>query len=150
MINTKNVRKIYRKHKTEIIIIAISVAIVGGTILIKKDWGAITIKYPEVLKKSTKIKDEFIKSVKQPTIGLINTQPQTIPQVTSNLSVPMVIREAPLDTKVGEKIIEVSSHIRTLRSGCHASSMKVSTAMNNGYILNQGQTWVGAYSKALT
>lgn len=143
------VKDFFEKHKTEIIVVAAGIAIVSGTILIAKKWGTITDNYPEALKQSATIKDGFIKSVKQPTIGLNNYQPQAVLQVKSTLSIPMVIQEAPLDAKGGDKIIEVSSHIRTLSLGRHASPVKVSTAMNNGFILNQAQTWVGAYSKAI-
>lgn len=42
---------------------------------------------------------------------------------------------------------EVKSHIRKLPDGMHASPMKELTALEHGYMLNPGETWVEAYTK---
>lgn len=42
---------------------------------------------------------------------------------------------------------DVSAHLRTLPEGCHASAEKVATALENGFVLQEGQTWVEAFTK---
>lgn len=42
---------------------------------------------------------------------------------------------------------DVSAHLRTLAEGRHASAVKVATALDNGFVLKEGQTWVVAFSK---
>lgn len=42
---------------------------------------------------------------------------------------------------------EVRSHIRKLPDGMHASPTKELTALEHGYRLNPGETWVEAYVK---
>lgn len=41
----------------------------------------------------------------------------------------------------------VNEHIRNLPSGWNASSEKLASAVEHGYILKSGQTWVDAYTK---
>ena len=40
---------------------------------------------------------------------------------------------------------DVSKHIRNLPYGFKASTEKIATAGENGYVLNEGQTWVKNY-----
>ena len=44
---------------------------------------------------------------------------------------------------------DVSAHLRTLPEGCHASAEKIATALDNGFILQEGQTWVEAFTKGI-
>ncbi len=44
---------------------------------------------------------------------------------------------------------DVSAHLRNLHSGCHASAEKIATALDHGFVLNEGQTWVDAFTKGL-
>ena len=42
---------------------------------------------------------------------------------------------------------DVSAHLRTLPEGWHASADKVATALDNGFVLKEGQTWVETFTK---
>ena len=42
---------------------------------------------------------------------------------------------------------DVSAHLRTLPEGWHASPDKVATALDNGFVLEEGQTWVESFTK---
>lgn len=44
-------------------------------------------------------------------------------------------------------LIEVSPHIRNLHEGWSASPNKIETALENGFALKDGQTWVESYKK---
>ena len=44
---------------------------------------------------------------------------------------------------------DVSKHIRNLPEGWHASADKVATALENGFDLAEGQTWVMHYAKGV-
>jgi len=143
------IRKFIKKHKTEIIVVAAGIVVVSGTIIIAKNWSAITDNFSGAIKPDTKINYGIIKGIEQPAPSLIKNQPRAIPEINKALITQTIIQKAPLEITPTEKIIGVSSHLRNLPSGYHASPMKVSTAMNNGFILNQGQTWVDAYSKAM-
>ena len=44
---------------------------------------------------------------------------------------------------------DVSAHLRNLHEGCHASAEKIATALENGFSLKEGQTWVEAYTKGI-
>ena len=44
---------------------------------------------------------------------------------------------------------DVSKHIRNLPDGWHASADKIATALENGFELAEGQTWVTEYAKGV-
>ncbi len=44
---------------------------------------------------------------------------------------------------------DVSKHIRNLPDGWHASADKIATALENGFELADGQTWVADYAKGV-
>lgn len=44
---------------------------------------------------------------------------------------------------------DVSKHIRNLPKGQRASAEKIATAMENGFELKEGQTWVTDYVKGV-
>ena len=44
-------------------------------------------------------------------------------------------------------LIEVSPHIRNLHEGWSASTNKIETALEHGFCLKEGQTWVDSYEK---
>jgi len=55
---------------------------------------------------------------------------------------------APIITRRPRLIpFEVDQHIRNLPAGRHASPEKIATALEHGFELLEGQTWVEAYSK---
>ena len=47
------------------------------------------------------------------------------------------------------KVFEVRQHIRNLPTGQCASAGKVASALEKGYALQPGQTWVNSYMKGL-
>ena len=74
----------------------------------------------------------------------------TKPAVTAARSSAPVITEqtAAAVTRSSYTVpFDVSSHLRTLPKGWHASADKVATALDNGFVLKDGQTWVEAFTK---
>lgn len=49
--------------------------------------------------------------------------------------------------ELNPKIINISSHIRSLPTGINPSIVKVNTALENGFVLSEGETWVIDYTK---
>ena len=61
--------------------------------------------------------------------------------VFTNRTVSAVTRSS------GTVPFDVSAHLRNLPEGWHASADKVATALDNGFVLKEGQTWVEAFIK---
>lgn len=93
-----------------------------------------------------KNKDSLIKN-KDILHKMVKQTPQNIQKISINAS----LDEAP-HIEVGnvEKMpFEVSPHIRNLHKGWSASQDKVEAALEHGFVLNEGQTWVESYKKCL-
>ena len=111
-----------KEHKTEIIIAGVAVVSIAGIVLLTKNWDVIKEKIvTSLLKQGAKIRVDGVPAV------------QTI--VENVVEIEVV------------KIVDVSKHIRTLPTGHTASRAKMFTAIENGFQLEMGQTWVDMYSK---
>ncbi|MFJ5792699.1 hypothetical protein ACIP9G_21800 [Lysinibacillus sp. NPDC093197] len=107
-----------KEHKKEIIIGTAIVFSVMGTILVVKNRAIIK---------------PFIKSS---LIGKVSTK-----SIETNNNVSPLVSE-PIDYT-----INVREHIRNLPKGWNPSSNKVELASKYGYLLEENQTWVNAYTK---
>lgn len=122
----KTIIRWVREHKKELIIAGVSIATVTAAVLIIKNrvalkmyWNALSA----LLKKS------------KPTVETVASTMET----TAKTSQTVVTTRTVTPHKV-------SGHIRTLPIGYHASPYKAATALENGFDLLDGQTWVADYS----
>ena len=124
-----------KKHKKELIIAGISI----GTLTLI----VLGIKNQETIKA---LWDSLREAVKQPTTKAIEAVTEVAAEIPSN-----PIQEAANATVSGSVSdpIEVSSCIRTLHDGWHASPEKIATAQENGFKLGDNQTWVRSYTKRI-
>ena len=119
------------KHKKQIIIAGISI----GTIIVF----VLAIKNRHIIKSCITLE----KAIEKPTVEAvkIKTVKTICPVIKNVISVPVQHHETiPFD---------VRKHIRNLPKGWHASLDKISTALENGFELADGQTWVIDYAKGM-
>lgn len=121
-----------KEHKRELAIAGFSIA---ALILL-----VLGIKNRETLKA---IWDSLRSSVTQPTTRaeeiVTNVNVEIVPP-------PQVIVSSP--QPVSDSFpFEVSSHVRNLPEGWHASPEKIASALENDFVLEDGQTWVESYMK---
>lgn len=121
-------------HKKELIIAGISISTLIGIIL--------ALKHPSGLKKVWAILREAIKPSKTNLENEIVTKNECV-----HVAIADLLPAVSSDTQT-KSLIDVSKHVRTLPTGCHASSEKIATALENGINLQSGQTWVKPYSKS--
>lgn len=129
----KGLSRWVRKHKKELIIAGFSI-----TALLLIVWG---------LKNRDKIKavwGSLRKAVKQPTAKALETVTEVTAEIPSN---PIQeVTSATVSNSVSCPI-EVSSHVRNLPNGWHASPEKIAEAQKYNIILMDGQTWVNSFTK---
>lgn len=67
----------------------------------------------------------------------------------SDNSFSIVIKEGVVNESLDKNntLIKVSPHIRNLHEGWSASTNKIETALEHGFCLKEGQTWVDSYKK---
>ena len=112
-----------KEHKTEIIIAGVAIVSIAGIALLTRNRDVIKGKIVAGhLNQGTKIRVDDVLDVQ-------------------------TIVENVVEIEVVEKIVDVNKHIRTLPSGHTASLEKMLTAIENGFQLELGQTWVDSYSK---
>ncbi len=121
-----------KKHKRELIVAGFSIA---ALILL-----VLGIKNRETLKA---IWDSLQSSVNQPT-----TRAE---EIVTNVNVG-IIPQAQVVAFSSQPVsdsfpFEVSSHVRNLPEGWHASPEKIASALENDFVLEDGQTWVESYMK---
>jgi len=112
------------EHKNEIIIVGVTVTAVVGTVLIMKNWESIKrFIFSSDLKSNIRKKKDIIRTKTAPiSVG-----------IKENVAV--------------ERVVDVSKHIRKLPDGCYASLKKIESALENGFMLEEHQTWVDTYTK---
>lgn len=120
-----------KKHKSQLIIAGISVTAVIALILGSKNYEALEDMWI-LLKKLVE---------KAPEKAIFVAEPQ-VPKTPPNPDVSIInaIQKEQFQHSVSE-------HIRNLHDGWNASQNKIAMAMERGYILKPGQTWVVAYTK---
>ncbi len=121
-----------RDHKKALIIAGISIGTLIAIVLGIKNREAIKGLWASLRK-----------AVEKPAIHVAKVPPVETarPSVEDVVTVVAQHREAiPFD---------VSKHIRNLPDGRHASADKIATALENGFVLAKGQTWVKDYAKGV-
>lgn len=89
-------------------------------------------------------------------MGDISSQPQlsAIEAMRSSIEIPPfeVFEDAITEMKISSASVpfEVRKHVRNLPNGWNASNEKIATALENGIVLLDGQTWVDGYMKGGT
>jgi len=117
----------FQKYKKEIIFAGVTVAAVVGGVLIAKNWDSIM---------------GLAKNWNAPK------KPVVLEKVVSSTSMKSEIIALPINIAqpIGEAI-DVCKHTRNLPTGFKASAEKIETAVRNGFVLKEQQTWVDAYQK---
>lgn len=116
-----------KEHKTKIIIVGVTVVPVVGAVLITKNWDSIKrFVFSSDLKNNIN---------KQKDIILMTTAPVNV-SITENVTIESI-----------ERAVDVNKHIRNLPDGWNASLSKIESALEHGFILEEHQTWVDAYTK---
>jgi hypothetical protein len=116
-----------KEHKTEIIIVGVTVVTVVGAVLITKNWDSIKrLVFASDLKNNIN---------KQKDIILMTTAPVNV-CITENVTIESI-----------ERAVDVNKHIRNLPEGWNASLSKIESALEHGFLLEEHQTWVDTYTK---
>lgn len=119
-----------KNHRKKLILTGVSITCILGVV--------IGVKSKMVVKEITKVPEKKLgiikggadrKAMVSETAGLLKT-------------IDVVEKE-----KVSKDSTEVCSHIRNLPDGWKASTEKIVTAAEKGYVLEEGQTWVEMYIK---
>lgn len=136
----KSFLKWIKTHKRELIIAGISV-----TTLIAIVLGANNIEILKALLKSLQERISNPTSVTTPQIPVT----EVLEQAPTLISSPIPTETSLLSSKADYLPFEVRKHIRNLPEGWQASAEKIATALDNGIILEPGQTWVENYMKGV-
>lgn len=121
-----------REHKNALIIAGISIGTLIAIVLGIKNREAIKALWASLRKVAEK---QAVHAMKVPPIEA------THPAVEDVVTVVAQHRETiPFD---------VAKHVRNLPDGWHASADKIATALENGFELAEGQTWVSDYMKGV-
>ena len=129
----KEQRKLVRwiqEHKKVLVIAGISIGTLIAVVLGIKNRETIKVIWASLRKVAEK---PVVHAVKVPPFEMVN---------------PVVEDTVAVVVQCGETIpFDVTKHIRNLPKGRHASANKIATALENGFELAEGQTWVTNYMK---
>ena len=121
-----------REHKKALIIAGVSIGALIAIVLGIKNREAIKALWASLRKVAEK---PAVHAMKAPPVEAAH------PAVEDVVTVVAQHRETiPFD---------VAKHIRNLPDGWHASADKIATALENGFELAEGQTWVSDYMKGV-
>ena len=81
--------------------------------------------------------------VEKPVAQAIGSQPVHVKGITTEEVISAVTEHREVAS------FDVSKHIRNLPYGRHASAEKIATALENGFVLSENQTWVVDYAKGM-
>jgi hypothetical protein len=130
-----------KAHKKELIIAGISITAIIGVILgirnresIMRVWESLRLAITKQPLKAAEVKSMLSTTSAPISVPVIDIVPAT--EIT-------VIRT----TGTAQSHFDVSEHIRNLHDGWHTSVNKIATAVEHGYNLQPGQTWVDSYTK---
>lgn len=134
----KNLIKWIKTHKRELIISGISITALIALVLGANNGEFLNEIWESLLKKISKSPEKLITTVSaaaeaETTASVVHETIADVPAILSSRS-----EQLPF---------EVSKHIRNLPDGWKASAEKIATALENGIILEEGQTWVDNYMK---
>jgi len=136
-----------KAHKKELAIAGISIAALIATILLIRNR-KVLMAYWATLKKA------IAQPGPTPKVPVIKTPPKQIIHTAVEEAKPVIQLVTPV-ADVAPAVtrhpclvpFEVDPHIRNLPAGWHASPEKAATALEHGFELLDGQTWVEAYRK---
>ena len=121
-----------REHKKALIIAGISIGTLIAIVLGIKNREAIKALWASLRKATEK---PAIHAVKVPPLEPVS---------------PVIEDMVAVVAQHNETIsFDVAKHIRNLPEGWHASADKIATALENGFELAEGQTWVNDYMKGV-
>lgn len=123
-----------KEHKKQLIIAGISATAIIGTILAVRNR-------KELVKLSESLCDLIKKH--NGKCNITSATEEILPSAVDTSHFP----EIHVTKNTNTVPFEVSSHIRNLSNGRQASAKKIATAVENGYVLEPGQTWVDSYTK---
>ena len=134
----KSLIKWIKTHKRELIISGISITALIALVLGANNGEFLNEIWESLLKKISKSPEK-----------LITNDSATAEAETTASVVHEAIADVPaiLSSRSEQLPFEVSKHIRNLPDGWKASAEKIATALENGIILEDGQTWVDNYMK---
>ena len=121
-----------RKHKKQLIIAGISIGTLIAVVLGIKNRDTIKSLWASMKKVVEKPVDSVAKAVPV----------ETVHPAVEDVGVVAAQHHAAIP-------FDVSKHIRTLPEGWRASPEKIATALENGFELAEGQTWVIDYAKGV-
>ena len=125
-----------KQHKKELIIAGLSVMTIVAIILGIKHFDELK----ELWNTLRGITEQPIKSVSAPR-NVLPPDTASLPVQTVKPVVNDVVRQS------ASEPFDVSKHLRNLHTGWHASPDKIATALENGFVLEEGQTWVTDFTK---
>lgn len=129
----KKVIRWIKSHKKELIIAGLSIEGIIGAILLIKNRAELKAYW-----------ETLLSTVKTPPAE------RTLPVLESTAkTTEEVVKKVTTTAKADVIPFEVSMHIRKLPKGQHASPAKIATALENGFELMNGQTWVESYVKGV-
>ena len=132
MIEQRKLIRWIREHKKALIIAGVSIGTLIAIVLGIKNREAIKALWASLRKVAEK---PAVHAMKVPPIEAAH------PAVEDVVTVVAQHRETiPFD---------VAKHVRNLPDGWHASADKIATALENGFELAEGQTWVSDYMKGV-
>ncbi len=79
----------------------------------------------------------------------LNTARSSVPAAVENVGPVTEQATAVLMRNPCSTPFDVSKHLRNLPEGYHASAEKIATALENGFVLGDGQTWVEGFTKGV-
>lgn len=123
-------------HKKQLIAAGISITVIVGVLVGIKNKDSLMELWNSL--KGVIGKETKTKSVKADSI--LNPRPaMEVAQTAEIIKFP--------NNRIISAQFNVSQHLRNLPEGMHASAEKVATALEHGYELAPGQTWVESYTK---
>ena len=135
------IRHWIKNHKKQLIGVGISItAAIGVTLLLKKN--------SELFMLSEEISDSLPEqaAIFPDPVERDNILQENLARPLYQTSPDNVIDFSSVQT---ERIpYEVGPFIRQLHEGCHASAEKIKTAVEYGYNLNPGETWVNGHTRS--
>ena len=124
----------WKKHWKKVV--AGVVVVVGGTILVIRNWDELVVAAEKL---AAKLKPE---EKLQPLVD--------VPEVVEEIDIaPVVELVKDAVRKSPEDPFDVTSHIRNLPEGRHASPGKIAEAMEHQIVLLPNQTFVSGYTKGI-
>ena len=136
-----------KAHKKELAIAGISIVALIATVLCIKNRSALKAYWAS-------LKKAIAQPGPTPKVPVTKAPPQQIIHIAVEEAKPVVQLVTPM-ADVAPAVtrhpcpvpFEVDPHIRNLPAGWHASPEKAATALEHGFKLLDGQTWVDTYVK---